>query len=54
MCCGVGDGDGFKSSGVGGGKENSRGGAGFGRYYLDAGWVRVEVVTPWGGDGVKS
>jgi len=52
---GDGDGDGFKSSGDGVGMEkNPWGGVGSGRNYVDAGRVRVEVVTPRGGDGVKS
>jgi len=46
---------GLKPAGMGWGwKESLRGRAGLGRNYGDAGWIRVEVVTPRGGDGVIS
>jgi len=42
---------GLKPAGkVWGWKESPGSGAGFGRNYVNAGWVRVEIVTPRGGD----
>jgi len=48
----MGMGTGFKAAGLEWGWKKIRR-AWFGRNYLDAAWVRVEVVTRRGGDGVK-